>query len=294
MSRRGFTLVELLVVIAIISLLLAMLAPSLNQVKNLAKVSTCMNNQRITVLAILNYASEYEDYVPPYRNQLAELPDGSKPDPQARTNGGIWYLHVRAFPNVPIQPGLSSFYQDEEDRGDQLNISRLPFLGYVETPELFYCPAALAGPFDFQNHPEPWGSGLARERFSVGQHGNKYGSPYEYHPGVGPFLGFSYNPHMEEIKGGDWRREFLRAEDFRADALILTIPIDFGDTLHVFHDIGGTPVFNTAFADGHVESTNSTDAFDWIEKNADTAWDSDGGAEKAEEFYALIEGSPEL
>jgi hypothetical protein len=65
-KESGFTLIELLVVIAIIAILAQMLFPVFAQAREKARQSVCLSNQKQIGMALMMYAQDADETLPPY------------------------------------------------------------------------------------------------------------------------------------------------------------------------------------------------------------------------------------
>lgn len=78
---RNFTLIELLVVITIITILAAMLLPSLNQARTRAKSTACLSQHKQFGTALAMYAADFQDDIPTLADNPVKLKNSDSTPP---------------------------------------------------------------------------------------------------------------------------------------------------------------------------------------------------------------------
>ena len=111
--NRAFTLVELLVVIAIIGILIGLLLPAVQRVRESARRTACLNNVRQLALAVQNYESNFGKFPPSYVIEPGLI---------LPTSNGSWSVQARLLPYME-QNNLFSRINFNVPWDDPLNVA---------------------------------------------------------------------------------------------------------------------------------------------------------------------------
>ncbi|MEI6686055.1 MAG: DUF1559 domain-containing protein [Planctomycetota bacterium] len=166
--RKGFTLIELLVVIAIIAILIGLLLPAVQKVRESSAKMSCTNNIKQIALALHGY-----------HDRALQFPPGCTPDlaPNAASWGSSWKVFI--LPNIE-QNGIFSNWQFTGSSG-AFNANNQSYVNNSKvTIKTYRCPSSLLPAYETSNNKQMFTSyvgiaGSVLTAMNGGNHGQVSG-----------------------------------------------------------------------------------------------------------------------
>jgi prepilin-type N-terminal cleavage/methylation domain-containing protein len=173
---RGFTLIELLVVIAIIAILIGLLVPAVQKVREAAARSQCSNNLRQTVVATIDCSDSHQGLMPPG--------DGLYPIEVPSVDNSYASVFFHILPYLEQEAAYKATLQPTDQHGNNGNQpTYCPFWNVLQlNPKIYICPS---DPSNVGNGG--WNSGL---------------SSYAYNAQVFPVYWNGYRRYPASIQDG--------------------------------------------------------------------------------------------
>lgn len=249
--KKGFTLIELLVVIAIIAILIGLLLPAVQKVREAAARMSCTNNLKQLGLALHNYANTYDSTFPASRVTV-----GGDAKFRSWTPIALPYVEAEAAakqwdPNVKWSTGVN------------LAVSQMTF-------KLFICPSAPTnrisiGSQAYASSPTPIPilvPALAGQTFGPGDYGSLNAIRRRFYTANGV-----PNFPTPGTKAGD---ETVGVLQKVMPTKLLSITDGLSNTILLAEDAGRPNVFQKGFGDTGV---NTEDGFGWADPDAGCSLD---------------------